>query len=337
MSEPVKLQREAVAGRFAKAGDANAGLLLQRGWPSAASGEGSKAAHLRRVARVRPVPAYARAFARWKAATADSQRFYQCESRLQSRMLIGLSGGAALETGGTVSHIWGMPMIPGSSLKGLARAHAEQLLGDGHPLVQEMFGAREGDALSGVVAFHDAWWVPPASGRTSPFVCDVLTVHHQDYYTSQGNSPASDKDSPVPVPLIAVQGEFLFVIEGLRNWATLAGHWLMAALAERGAGAKSAAGYGACIPPKPPKLPAAREVWEGAKIFFDPGRKEIRAQAGNRSTAPLAGARVDEFLASLDEDLAARLKKKKLDGVGGLQVEVEKAGDNLFVLCAIVA
>ena len=253
MSEPVKLQREAVAGRFAKARDANAGLLLQRGWPSAASGEGegSKAAHLRRVAGIRPVPAYARAFARWKAATGDGQRFYQCESRLQSRMLIGLAGGAALETGCTVSHTWGMPMIPGSSLKGLARAHAEQLMGDGHPLVQEMFGAREGEALSGVVAFHDAWWVPPASDRAPPFISDVMTVHHQDYYTSQGNCPASDKDSPVPVPLIAVQGEFLFVIEGPQNWATLAGNWLMAALAEHGAGAKSAVGYGAFIPREP--------------------------------------------------------------------------------------
>jgi CRISPR type III-B/RAMP module RAMP protein Cmr6 len=229
-----------------------------------------------------------------------------------------------------ISHTWGRPYIPGSSVKGVVRAYAEKTLGQDNPLVREMFGAvpecADKEGLSGVVAFHDAWWLP----KGSPFVPEVLTVHHTDYYTTEGVTPASDKDSPVPVSLLAVEGKFLFVLEGPPAWAKLAGKWLEAALVASGIGAKTRSGYGYFEKPKESEILA--EVWENGKLFYNPGKRAIHGQSASGKTAPInVPAQVEAFLTAIGEDLASRLKKKKLDGVGGLKLEVEKQG-NLFRL-----
>lgn len=58
---------------------------------------------------------------RWQAKTGDAARF---ERRLASRMIIGLGGKGPLEIGITLDYITGLPVIPGSALKGLARTYA---------------------------------------------------------------------------------------------------------------------------------------------------------------------------------------------------------------------
>lgn len=60
-------------------------------------------------------------YARWQVKTADAARF---KRRLASRMIIGLGGKGPLEIGITLDYITGLPIIPGSALKGLARTYA---------------------------------------------------------------------------------------------------------------------------------------------------------------------------------------------------------------------
>ncbi len=43
---------------------------------------------------------------------------------LVDRLVVGLGHNTVLETGLTLHHTWGLPMLPGSALKGLARAWA---------------------------------------------------------------------------------------------------------------------------------------------------------------------------------------------------------------------
>ncbi len=59
--------------------------------------------------------------ARWDAATASTQRF---ELRAAGRLLVGLGANSVLETGLTLQAPGGLPFIPGSALKGLARTYA---------------------------------------------------------------------------------------------------------------------------------------------------------------------------------------------------------------------
>jgi CRISPR-associated protein Cmr6 len=60
-------------------------------------------------------------FTRWKVTTSSAERF---EARSLGRVLVGLGGESVLETSLTLQFITGLPIIPGSALKGLCRHYA---------------------------------------------------------------------------------------------------------------------------------------------------------------------------------------------------------------------
>ena len=245
MSTP--LMRESLAALYATARRAapHAGLLLQQGWAEEAEG-GAKAEHVLKVCEVNVDSLYDRAFHRWREATADQTRFRQLRLALKSRLFIGTAGGGALETSCAISHSYGVPYIPGSSVKGVVNAHARQRLGNDHKVCDELFGSGSGPqrpaGIAGLIRFHDAWWVPRSA--KAPLVPEVVTSHHPEYYSSDGRCLATDFDSPVPNAQVAVQGSFLFVLEGPNAWLGLAAEVLEDALLARGIGAKTRAGYG---------------------------------------------------------------------------------------------
>lgn len=206
-------------------------------------GETPKTKHLKEIADF-TCDLYPKAFNRWFDLTSDGNRFSQTVMTLENRLLIGLTGNGALETGCSLSRNYGMPYIPGASVKGVVRAWAKKNLTGSTKAIEQLFGTYDSDQpdrVSGTVIFHDAWWVPLES--TKPFVLDVVTTHHQAYYNGNQTEP-SDKDSPVPNHLLAVRGSFLFVIEGDPEHVKLCQTMLTKALQDNGIGAKTAAGYG---------------------------------------------------------------------------------------------
>lgn len=248
----ISLRRQAIRDEwFDGAVSANAGLLLRRGLKDydegrtsgdKAKGGSAKQKLIERLAGIAPSGGYELAFERWRNATTDPARFTRFSASLIGRLYIGLSRESALETGITVQHAWGMPMIPGSALKGVARAVARERLADKPDLVNWLFGAdnhSEAAPETGALVFHDAWWVPEGK----PFAGEIVTPHHVEYYKG-GGAPATDFDSPVPSPQIAAQGAFYFVIEGDENWRRVAEQLLRIALEERGVGGKRSSGYG---------------------------------------------------------------------------------------------
>jgi len=254
---PTPLMREVLRPLYATAPEAHPGLLIQRGYAlydqDSDKGRQAKTAHIQKICAIPASPFYHHAYQRWQSATADQLRFRQLELALESRLFIGLTGGGMLETGCAISHSYGMPYIPGSSVKGVVRAHArDSLFGHEHTeIINELFGVDADpdkghpQGLSGLVTFHDAWWVPGSADH--PLVEEIVTTHHLDYYGNEGQTPATDFDSPVPNSQIAVQGRFLFVLEGPRGtpgWLDLAEKMLIAALSTRGIGAKTRTGYG---------------------------------------------------------------------------------------------
>ena len=246
----VALMRNSLRELHRAANRAHAGLLIQRGLAEHNDKDSkAKAKHIKKVCdRTVSDEFYRNAYQRWKAATEDAQRFRQVTLALESRLFIGMTGGGALETGCAISHSHGMPYIPGSSVKGVVGHHArDHLKGeDGRTARQELFGAEASTehafGLAGLISFHDAWWVPGSADF--PLVQEVVTTHHPDYYGGDGKRPATDFDSPVPNAQVAVQGSFLFVMEGPCAWLGLAEEILKDALHVRGIGAKTRAGYG---------------------------------------------------------------------------------------------
>ena len=242
----VALMRSALRELHDAPRDAHAGLLLQRGFADDGEAE-AKANHVQAVCRATADGFYKNAFARWRKSTEDAQRFRQVILALESRLFIGMAGDGALETSCAISHTYGMPYIPGSSVKGIVSTHARERLGDeGKAARQELFGYEPHDrhpaGLAGLIGFHDAWWVPDSA--KFPLVQEVVTTHHMEYYSGDGKQPATDCDSPVPNAQVAVQGSFLFVMEGPCAWLGLAEEMLTDALHTRGIGAKTRAGYG---------------------------------------------------------------------------------------------
>jgi len=164
-----------------------------------------------------------------------------------------------LETGISLHHTYGVPIIPGSALKGLASHYCHQVWGTKDVNFQEggkhyctLFGAKE-DA--GYIVFHDAWIKPDCLHNKHGLVLDVMTPHHTEYYSGVDKSP-TDFDGPIPITFLSVTGYFhLAVSYNARSdvdqeWAKLALELLTRALRDWGIGGKTNVGYGRLSKPE---------------------------------------------------------------------------------------
>lgn len=163
---------------------------------------------------------YSQAYERWKRSLQPPHSVWAVV-RAESRLLVGHGLPSATEVGLTLHHTWGVPMVPGSALKGLTAAWVEAVYGpdseqerresparaawagpqwddNGKRVVRGpeqawrwMFGSPEvvgpepvrAAASQGLIVFHDALWVPPqGDAPRQPLARDVLTVHQRAYY-----------------------------------------------------------------------------------------------------------------------------------------------------------
>jgi len=194
---------------------------------------------------------------RWEAGVraAGAQPF---EMKTDWRFVAGLGRTGPLEVGFTF-HRYGFPILPGSSVKGIARAYASLYDGkdESDKDFQVIFGyAAEGSedeskALCGGAVFFDAI---PAS--LPSLELDIMNPHFPKYY--QGKERPTDSQNPVPVYFLTVAPgtTFRFAV----GWRTAlddkakalreqAEKWLKEGLLWLGAGAKTSAGYGYFIEP----------------------------------------------------------------------------------------
>jgi len=159
------------------------------------------------------------------------------------RFVVGLGAAHVLETGITLHRIFGLPIIPGSALKGAARAYARLVEGkpEDDPELIAVFGMTE---QAGSVIFFDA--IPL---KVPNFQLDIMNPHYPNYYRAPEKNPPADWESPNPVFFLTVtETPYRFVIasrsEQGNHLLDLAEEWLKGALRELGIGAKTSADYG---------------------------------------------------------------------------------------------
>jgi CRISPR-associated protein Cmr6 len=168
-------------------------------------------------------------------------------------VVLHLARASSLENASTCLHpVYGFSYLPGTGLKGMARAHAETIWKPAQTdsewadaRIRAVFGSAEKlREVAGGVVFHEAW--PTKWPR---LVLDITNSHHPKYY--QGEDDPGDWEAPVPVTFLAVkpgvQFEFALSLRGgenRRELIELAKEWLDGALTHLGAGGKTAAGYG---------------------------------------------------------------------------------------------
>ncbi|HRI06723.1 MAG TPA: type III-B CRISPR module RAMP protein Cmr6 [Nannocystaceae bacterium] len=238
----------------------HAGLWLDRFLPKQPKAtntdedKGTIQAHIKRLADIKVPDAYRHHCNRWTRHIADlgEADARTAKATVRGRMIIGLGAESVLETAIHLHHTYGVPVIPGSALKGLAADYARNRLKDEawHKSKDDIgasYRALFGDTTeAGCVIFHDALWIPPEGEARDkhPLDLDVMTVHHRDYYGTKGKSPPADSDDPNPVSFVTARGTYLIALEGPPDWTDAAMSILKHALAEEGIGAKTAAGYG---------------------------------------------------------------------------------------------
>jgi CRISPR-associated protein Cmr6 len=211
----------------------------------------------------------------------------QFDAVTSSPLTLHLGRASALENAGLCLHpIYGFAYLPGSGLKGMARAYAETVWAPANGntadvwfKIERIFGWAAGSeggkrwrptlptsdgASTGSVVFHDAW------PREWPqLFVDIVNNHHSRYYG--GEDPPGDWEDPVPVYFLAVKpgATFCFSLAARCRMTDpadlrLAHDLLGGALAWLGAGAKTNAGYGCfrivdkntaggAVPPKVPE------------------------------------------------------------------------------------
>jgi len=239
----------------------HAGLWLDRFMPTLGTQDEGTARDRRLLieqVRSRSVPKeYRQHYRRWKQAleALDPDQVL-ATAEVHGRMVVGLGAESVLETSITLHRTYGVPVIPGSALKGLASATADRLVADDQ--WRRAKQAREGAAptsagrshlalfgdttTAGYVTFHDALWIP-GDETSLPLDLDVMTVHHPEYYAGKAQ-PAADWDSPNPVSFVTARGKYLLAVTGPAEWAERAMALLKLGLQTEGIGAKTAAGYG---------------------------------------------------------------------------------------------
>lgn len=271
-------RRKTVAGLFGTGtlpSHAHPGLVWDRYLPI---WEGAANAPRRVEKLLPPLQAFVKDFkARGKEAEALLKELHQRQHRLieaaakskpsgterifeaQWRLAMGLGLDHPTENGFVFDPLVGVPFIPGSAVKGLC--HRQALLDDmDSELIRALFGSvdpldetsGERHAHGGVV-FLDAY---PA--EWPELVVDIVNCHHPFYYGGKSkDSVPQETEDPKPAFFLAVKEGtgFVFRLKALPGGEAprlleRAGTLLADALGTLGIGAKTAAGYGAMVPPR---------------------------------------------------------------------------------------
>jgi CRISPR-associated protein Cmr6 len=311
----------------------HAGLLLQRYLKAhkpkeRVSGQKMPEEELLEAARaVKASEVYRDAFCRWKEWACKRSVHFTLE--LATPLAIGLGNASPLEIGLTLHHTYGMPIIPGSALKGLCRRGARWLIKQ-NQLSQEQFevlfgrdSAADSPGETGYVVFYDALY-DPDSVDSQPFHRDVITVHHPKYYAGDGEAP-TDFDDPTPVPFLVIRPGacFQFVLDAPEGWGPFVKSILIWCLCNLGVGAKTNAGYGyfkvgvSSPPSRTSAMTTESQVWQNAHLTYDAGRRVLKATSG-KLFAEAQQKETEQLLASLPESMRQQLTTKRT-----LQVDVE--------------
>lgn len=178
------------------------------------------------------------------------------------RLVVGLGSASVYNTSMMLHHIYGIPYIPGSAVKGILR----------NWMISQCFNNKEDEAFrdmgfcrifgspsesalgehKGAIYFFDAFPMERPTIKR-----DIMNPHYRSYYT-KSEAPRDD-ENPVPVSFLTVEDtkfQFFIAVKTEDNrkielgyfnqWKPLdvAAKWLPDALTGHGIGAKTAVGYG---------------------------------------------------------------------------------------------
>jgi CRISPR-associated protein Cmr6 len=180
-------------------------------------------------------------YTRWQAL-AETMQAVMLQAQPEWRLLIGSATHKILDVGLILHPLYGVPVVPASAIKGLARRYAEAVDDAPADVVARLFGVGGEEATQGELIFLEG--VPTAPPQLER---DVVNPHFGAYYT--GSSAPVELVNPRPFFFLAVakQSRYAFGVASRSRDASCmkqGADWLRRGLQEIGIGAKTSAGYG---------------------------------------------------------------------------------------------
>ena len=204
------------------------------------------------------------------------------EATLAGRLMVNMAGGVIENAGICLDRCFGLPVIPGSAVKGIARSQALWEIKEAAPAQKEnllkvamaIFGygktdiskrgawtwaaghepaAKVAEALQAVEFKGCACFLPSYPTTPPTIVVDMVNPHYPEYYRGQRDR-ATDDENPIPnyFPAVEAGSGFGFAVilnrvpEGFAAQQLLDAcrGWIERSITQKGVGAKTAAGYG---------------------------------------------------------------------------------------------
>ncbi len=175
---------------------------------------------------------------------------------IENRLIIGLGSTSVFDTSMTLHHIYGIPYIPSTTIKGSFRSCIIQRYFNGNEKKAlkrdwfvNIFGSQDQE---GKVIFFDSF------SEDVKIQKDIMTPHYKEYYSDKDNKKKiapTDTQDPNPIPFLVVTGEFKFLIAvkediqlkiKYKKFSILefVENGLKKSLQNHGIGGKTAVGYG---------------------------------------------------------------------------------------------
>ncbi|QXM05373.1 type III-B CRISPR module RAMP protein Cmr6 [Crassaminicella indica] len=147
-----------------------------------------------------------------KKSLQETHDWLNFSARIDDKLIIGLGNHSIFETDITLHHIYGIPYIPGSAIKGTLRNYIIQKYfkecincdkncnddckknDKDYKIFTEIFGGKN---TKGKVIFMDAFPV-----KSFKIKMDVMTPHHSNYY--EKNVLPLDTDTPKPIKFLVL-------------------------------------------------------------------------------------------------------------------------------------
>ena len=182
-------------------------------------------------------------------------KLYCVDATVDWRLIIGLGGEHVLETNMTLHHIYGIPYIPGSAVKGVLRHWWFQELQEEKEFINDKGEVDEDEAMkdSDYLVYLKTFGSQKQRGRVKfldaypdevQFATDIMNPHYPDYYS--GTKPPTDHQNPIPIKFLTVEKttfRFVFMGKDQTHLDVLKSRF-QDALEIKGVGAKTAVGYG---------------------------------------------------------------------------------------------
>ncbi|MDQ6951768.1 MAG: type III-B CRISPR module RAMP protein Cmr6 [Mariprofundales bacterium] len=196
-----------------------------------------------------------------------------------------------LENGFAFLTPYGLPYLPGSSIKGVLRRAAEEIEIDGD-LIAQLFGSSADAGEQGALSFWDLF-------PQGDLALDIMTPHHSGYLQKTGTPHDSESPTPLPFLTVAPGAKFTFRVQRIRplkcDWHSILQQCFNHAFDWLGFGAKTAVGYGAM------QFDAAAENAFGQARQKEAEKRGVRAQHDAEVAQLAAMTPLDRELAQLEK------------------------------------